>query len=85
MDLIDTPIKVSTIDPGLVNTEFSLVRYHGDKKRADSSYNGMIPLTPENVAEAIEFIATRDDNINIAEIIIFPKVQAGTMVVHRNS
>ncbi len=83
MDLIDTPIKISTIDPGLVNTEFSLVRYHGDKKRADNTYNGMIPLRAEDVAESIEFIATRDDNVNVAEMILFPKVQAASTVVHR--
>jgi NADP-dependent 3-hydroxy acid dehydrogenase YdfG len=83
MDLVDTPVKISTIDPGLVNTEFNLVRYHGDKKRADNTYTGMQPLTPENVAEAIEFIATRDDNINVAEMIIMPKAQASSMVVHR--
>ena len=83
MDLIDTPIKVSTIDPGLVNTEFSLVRYHGDKKRADNTYNGMTPLKAEDVAEAIEFIATRSKEVNVAEIILFPKAQAASTVVLR--
>jgi len=85
MDLIDTGIKVSTIDPGLVNTEFSLVRYHGDKKRADTTYNGMIPLKAEDVAESVEFIATRNENVNIAELIIFPKAQAASTVVFRNN
>ncbi len=83
MDLVDTPIKVSTIDPGLVNTEFSLVRYHGDKKRADNTYNGMIPLKAEDVAEAIEFIATRSKDVNVAEMILFPKAQAASTIVHR--
>jgi 3-hydroxy acid dehydrogenase / malonic semialdehyde reductase len=85
MDLIDTGIKVSTIDPGLVKTEFSLVRYHGDKKRADNTYNGMIPLKAEDVAESIEFIATRNENVNVAEMIIFPKSQAASSVVYRKS
>jgi NADP-dependent 3-hydroxy acid dehydrogenase YdfG len=83
IDLVDTPIKVSTVDPGLVNTEFSLVRYHGDKKRADTTYNGMKPLSGKDVAEAVQFIATRDDNINIAEILILPEAQASANLTFR--
>ena len=83
MDLIETPIKVSTVDPGLVETEFSLVRFRGDKKRAESVYKDIKPLSPEDVAELIEFIATRDDHVVIAEAIIFPKIQASSMVVNR--
>lgn len=83
IDLVDTPIKVSTIDPGLVNTEFSLVRYHGDKKRADATYNGMKPLSGKDIAEVVQFVATRDDNINIADVLVLPKAQAAATVVHR--
>lgn len=83
IDLVDTPIKVSTVDPGLVNTEFSLVRYHGDKKRADSTYNGMKPLSGKDIAEVVQFVATRDDNINIADVLVLPKAQAAATVVHR--
>jgi 3-hydroxy acid dehydrogenase / malonic semialdehyde reductase len=83
MDLVDTPIKVSTVDPGLVNTEFSLVRYHGDKTKADNTYKGMIPLIAENAAEAIEFIATRDRNVNVAEMLLLPKAQASSTLVYR--
>lgn len=83
IDLVDTPIKVSTVDPGLVNTEFSLVRYHGDKKRADATYNGMKPLTGKDIAEVVQFVATRDDNINIADVLVLPKAQAAATVVNR--
>ena len=83
LDLVDTPVKVSTVDPGLVNTEFSLVRYHGDKEKADKTYNGMTPLVAENVAEVIEFIVTRELNINIAEVLLLPSAQASTTLVHR--
>jgi 3-hydroxy acid dehydrogenase / malonic semialdehyde reductase len=84
MDLIETPIKVSTVDPGMVETEFSLVRFRGDKKRADSVYQGIKVLSAEDVAELIEFIATRDDHIVIAETLILPKIQANCMIVNRN-
>jgi NADP-dependent 3-hydroxy acid dehydrogenase YdfG len=84
MDLIETPIRISTVDPGLAETEFSLVRFRGDKKRADSVYKDIKPLSAEDVAELIEFIATRDDHIVIAEAIIFPQIQASAMLVNRN-
>lgn len=83
MDLNGTPIKVSTIDPGLAETEFSIVRFHGDKKRARGVYKGLTPLTAEDIAEAIEFIVTREDHVNITEMIVMPKAQASATIVHR--
>lgn len=83
IDLNETPVRVSTIDPGLVETEFSLVRYRGDKKKAKSAYKGMQPLLPVDVAEAIEFIATRDDNTVVAEMLLLPKAQASSTIVNR--
>ncbi|HMS64473.1 MAG TPA: SDR family NAD(P)-dependent oxidoreductase [Ignavibacteria bacterium] len=83
MELIDTGIKVTTIDPGLVETEFSLVRYHGDTEKAKSAYKGLTPLTPEDIAESIIFAATRNDNFVVAEMVLFPAAQAGTMVISR--
>lgn len=84
LDLLGTGIKVSTVDPGLVETEFSLVRYRGDKTKAKNTYTGLKPLTAEDVVEAIEFIATREDNYVVAEMILFPKAQGGAMSVVRN-
>jgi 3-hydroxy acid dehydrogenase/malonic semialdehyde reductase len=83
MDLNGTPIKVSTVDPGLAETEFSLVRFRGDDKRAKTVYNGLVPLYADDVADAIEYIVTRKDSVNIAEIVILPKCQASAAVVHR--
>lgn len=85
IDLNGTPIKVSTVDPGLAETEFSIVRFRGDKTRAESVYNGVIPLYAGDVADAIVFIVTRKDSVNVAEIILLPKAQANCSVVHRNS
>lgn len=83
MDLNGTPIKVSTVDPGLAETEFSIVRFRGDKSRAKTVYNGVIPLYAEDVADAIEYIITRKDSVNVAEIILLPKAQASCSIVHR--
>jgi len=83
IDLIGTGIKVSTVDPGLVNTEFGKVRYHGDKKRADTAYIGMKPLTGKDIAEVVEFIATREDYFNVAEVLVLPKAQASANLTHR--
>lgn len=84
MDLNGTPIKVSTVDPGLAETEFSIVRFRGDKTRAKTVYNNVIPLYADDVADAIEYIVTRKDSVNIAEIILLPKAQASCSIVHRN-
>lgn len=83
MELLDSNIKVSTIDPGLVETEFSLVRQRGDEEKAKLVYKGLVPLSPDDIAEAIIFTATRNDNFVVAEMVLFPKAQAGTRDVIR--
>lgn len=83
MDLVATPVRVSTVDPGLVETEFSQVRFHGDEARAAQVYKGIAPLTPEDVAEAVLFCATRPPHVTISEMIVMPTNQASTMLVHR--
>jgi NADP-dependent 3-hydroxy acid dehydrogenase YdfG len=85
IDLIDTPIKISTVDPGLVHTNFSVVRFRGDEERAKIPYQGIEPLTAEDVAETIFYVATRNDNVNIAEVIMFPQHQAGAAFIHRET
>ncbi|MBK8551448.1 MAG: SDR family NAD(P)-dependent oxidoreductase [Ignavibacteria bacterium] len=85
MELLESNIKVSTIDPGLVETEFSLVRHRGDEEKAKVVYKGLKPLTPDDIAEAIIFTATRNDNFVVAEMVLFPKAQAGTRDIVRNS
>jgi len=85
LDVVDTPIRVTTIDPGLAETEFSEVRFHGDVERAKSVYKGLDALTAEDIADTILWCATRPAHVQIAEIIIFPTNQASAAVVHRNA
>jgi 3-hydroxy acid dehydrogenase/malonic semialdehyde reductase len=83
LDVLDKGIKVTSIDPGMVETEFSLVRFRGNKERAQSVYKGLKPLTPEDVAEAVLFCATRPNNVNINQIILTPLAQASSTQVYR--
>lgn len=84
IDLNRYGIKVSAVNPGLVNTEFSKVRFKGDEEKADQVYQGMTPLTGEDVAELIYFIISRPAHVNIADAIIFPTDQASATVVRRH-
>ncbi len=84
MDVVDKNIRVSTVDPGAVETNFSNVRFFGDKEKAKNVYKGLTPLTAEDVAEAVLFCATRPPHANIAEIILMPTQQASALVFHRN-
>jgi 3-hydroxy acid dehydrogenase / malonic semialdehyde reductase len=83
LDLLGTPIRVSTVDPGLVNTEFSQVRFHGDKQRADTVYAGLTPLTANDIADVVLFCATRPAHVNINEVVLMPVDQASATLVHR--
>ncbi|MDD8014494.1 MAG: SDR family oxidoreductase [Acidobacteriota bacterium] len=83
LDLCGTPIRVSEIAPGMVETEFSLVRFHGDAERAGKVYQGMTALQPGDIADAIVWCATRPPRVNISEILIVPTDQASTTLVNR--
>jgi len=83
MDLLGTQVRVSSVDPGLVETEFSEVRFHGDKERAKKVYADMRPLNGDDVAEAILFCATRPPHVNILEVVLVPTAQASVRDVHR--
>ena len=85
LDLVGTPLRVSTVDPGMVETEFSLVRFHGDNERAAKVYHGLQPLTPDDIAETILFCASRPPHVNISEVILMPQAQAAATVVCRKS
>ena len=84
IDLIKYGIKVSQVSPGLVDTEFTLVRFKGDKQRSKSVYNGMKPLTGDDIADLILFIVTRPAHVNISDSIIFPTAQASSTLVNRD-
>jgi len=83
LDLNGTGVKVSSVDPGLVDTEFSRVRFHGDQQRADATYNGMTPLSAADIAETVVWVASRPAHVNLADILILPADQASCTVVHR--
>jgi len=85
IDLLPHHIKVSAVNPGMVETEFSIVRFDGDEDRAKKVYMGLQPLMPEDVAEAIYWMASRPPHVNINDIIIMPTVQANATTVLRNS
>jgi NADP-dependent 3-hydroxy acid dehydrogenase YdfG len=78
-----TPLRVTEIVPGAVETEFSLVRYDGDTARASKTYEGMTPLTPTDVADAVIYAATRPAHVNVNEIVLLPVDQISVQVVHR--
>jgi len=82
-EVVDTPIRVSEIQPGLVETEFSVVRFRGDKGAADKVYQGLEPLVGKDIAEEIVWCAARPPHVNIAELYILPVNQASPTLVYR--
>jgi len=78
LDLLPHKIKVSAVCPGAVDTEFSTVRFDGDKKKADEVYKGYQPLLPQDIAEAIYFVTSRPFHVNINDLLIMPTAQANT-------
>lgn len=83
MDLLGTGVRVCAISPGMVETEFSMVRFHGDEQRAARTYENMKPLTAGDVAEVVLFAATRPAHVDLPEILMMPVDQASVYHVHR--
>ena len=83
IDLLPHNIKVTSINPGMVETEFSIVRFNGDEERAKNVYKGLQPLLPEDIAETVYWVATRPAHVNINDIIIMPTVQANSTTTLR--
>ncbi|MEA3443660.1 MAG: SDR family NAD(P)-dependent oxidoreductase [Bacteroidota bacterium] len=84
IDLVHDNVKVTGIHPGMVDTEFSLVRFKGDKEKANAVYNELVPLYADDIAEAVLFCATRPASVNINDMVIMPTIQASATVVHRD-
>lgn len=82
-DLLGTAVRVSEVDPGLVETEFSQVRFHGDQGRAAQVYRGVTPLTGMDIAEIVLFCVTRPPHVNVSEVLVVPTDQASATQVHR--
>jgi NADP-dependent 3-hydroxy acid dehydrogenase YdfG len=85
LDLSGTGVRVTSVSPGMVETDFSRVRFRGDEKRAKSVYQGMTPLTPEDVAEAVVWSVGRPAHVNVQELILYPTDQASTTIVARRN
>jgi 3-hydroxy acid dehydrogenase/malonic semialdehyde reductase len=83
MDVVQHGIRVSQIAPGAVETEFSVVRFHGDKEKADGVYKGFEPLHPEDVADAVYYVANTPKHVNINDLVIMPTAQAAAMIIDR--
>jgi 3-hydroxy acid dehydrogenase/malonic semialdehyde reductase len=85
MDLNQYGIRVGAINPGAVNTEFSEVRFKGDRERADKVYNGFEPLMAEDIADIIHFVVTRPYHVNIADLIVLPTAQAAATMIKKSN
>lgn len=83
IDLVDTPVRVTNVKPGLVETNFSVVRFRGDKESADNVYKGIRPLTGDDIAEVVFFAATVPHHIQIAEVLVMPTHQATGTITYK--
>jgi NADP-dependent 3-hydroxy acid dehydrogenase YdfG len=83
IDLLGTGVRVCAIDPGMVETEFSMVRFHGDAERAGAVYDGMRPLTGHDIADLALFVASRPSHVQVADLLVLPTDQASATHVHR--
>ncbi len=83
IDLVGTRIRVSSVDPGLTETEFSEVRFHGDTERAEKVYQGTTPLTGEDIADAVLYVANTPEHVDVINLVLMPTDQRHAMVLHR--
>jgi NADP-dependent 3-hydroxy acid dehydrogenase YdfG len=83
LELLGEPVRVSEIDPGAVETEFSLVRFDGDAERAAKVYEGMTPLTAEDIADCVAWVATRPSHVDVDQLVVRPRDQARATMINR--
>ena len=83
IDVAGSGVKVSSVDPGFVETEFSVVRFHGDEERADEVYEGFRPLEAEDVADAVWYVADRPAHVNVFDLVLVPTAQRDAFIVDR--
>jgi NADP-dependent 3-hydroxy acid dehydrogenase YdfG len=84
IELNGRPVRVTEVDPGLVETEFSVVRFGGDTARAASVYDGLTPLSADDIADVITFAVTRPPHVDIDQVVVRPRAQARVWLVHRD-
>lgn len=85
MDLLGTKVRVSNVEPGLVETEFSQVRFHGDTQRAKAVYADTMPLTGDDIADAVVYVANAPEHVDVFDIVLMPTVQRHVMLLHRKN
>jgi len=83
LELLGRPVRVTEIDPGMVETEFSTVRFDGDTERAAAVYRGVTPLRADDIADCVAFAVTRPSHVNIDSMVVLARDQAGATNVHR--
>ncbi len=83
LDLLGTRVRVSSVDPGMVQTDFSLVRFHGDRERADQVYRNFPPLTAADIADCVVFCASRPPHVAVMDMVVMPQDQAAVYASHR--
>lgn len=85
VDMFGTQVRVSSVDPGAADTEFSTVRFHGDEARARKVYDGFQPLSAEDVADAVVYVANTPPHVNVARLVLMPTAQRNPYLIHRRS
>jgi 3-hydroxy acid dehydrogenase / malonic semialdehyde reductase len=85
LDVVGTRVRISSVDPGMVETEFSRVRFHGDDERAARVYQGLTPLTAEDVADVVCYVAGAPEHVNLLRTVVYPTDQRNPYVVHRET
>ena len=83
LDVAGTPLRVSSVDPGFVRTEFANVRFHGDDEKADAVYTGFLPLEAEDVADAVFYVVNAPAHVNVADLVLLPTAQRNVYIVDR--
>ena len=84
VDLLGTPLRVSSVDPGHVHSEFATVRYAGDEARVDTLYKGFRPLSPDDVADAVSYVLNVPDHVTITDVVVMPTAQRSVHAIHRD-
>ncbi len=85
LDLFGTAVRVSSVDPGAAETEFSIVRFHGDEARADKVYEGFQPLTADDIADAVVYVANAPAHVNVSKLVMLPTAQRNPFLLHRKT
>ena len=85
VDLVGTPLRASSVDPGHVHSEFASVRFHGDEDRVKALYKGFKPLSPDDVADVVSYVVNAPEHVNVFDVVVMPTAQRSVHVIHRDT